>query len=830
MKRIYKVLAICICILVFLTLLAAGFVYNLFRREVPPANATIQLAGLERSVDVIFDRRGVPHAYGHSDEDLARVLGYLHARDRLWQLDLVRRAAAGQLSEIFGESLYNFDVFKRVIGLRRTAQKLEKSLDKNSLKIIQAYCDGVNAFIDAAGPLPTIEFRVLGYQMKPWTVDDVLTLARQTGWQLSGNWDVEVLRAAVAAERGEEAMWAVLPRHRDPGPYIIPPDQKSYSKGADNSQPSEKKHARAFSTDSIDGLLALLDINRRDREFPAGVASIPMASNSWVLSPSKTKSGGAMMCNDPHLDMLLPSVWHEAHLHGDDIDVIGVAFPGTPMIVLGHTPQVAWGATTTCADTQDLYAIVTDSDHPGKYLYDGQWRPFEIADEKIRIRTKNGHEERTVRVRLTVHGPIITDQLGFADKLPPLAMRWTGYEKSDEMDALFRMAKAGDTKSLLDAIGRLKVPIQNWVYAGSDGHIGYIAGGLLPIRKKGDGTMPVPGDDPEYAWAGFVPHSELPQITDPPAGFIATANNKVVPQDYPYIVSHEYAPPYRAARIVEVLRAGEKFTAEDVARLQMDTKLLLGRRLTPFFIKAYENAGTKGDERIGKLVEMLKKWDYSTNTDEVAPAFFHEAYRQAFRLTYEDEVSPKLWRELREEGTAYIGFDNGIEEDFALFDDRRTADKVESRDDILVAAMSEAIGVLESELGPSIENWKWGKLHTILFDHPFGGQHPMLRKTFSLGPYPLAGSRDTVNNGYFHWWAGPYKISVGPSLRHIVDYGNMASCKFTITIGQSLHRLSKHYSDQVMDWIEGRYHPMPTLRSDVDAAAEGKIEFRPGDK
>jgi len=827
MSRIYKVLGLCIGLLVLVTLLLVVYAYSLVRREVPPNNATVLLTGLEQPVEVLFDQYGVPHAYGHSDKDMLRVLGYLHARDRLWQLDLLRRAASGELSEILGESLYNFDVFQRVIGLRRTAQKLKQSLDKEALQTIQAYCDGINAFIESAHKYPSIEFRILGYRMKPWTPEDVMTLARQTGWDLSGNWNTEVLRAAVAAERGQEAMWSILPKHRDPGPYIIPPDQKSYRQGRNNVEPSPVQYAWKPARENIDGLLALLEIDRSVREFPGGVASVPMASNSWVVSPAKTKSGGAMLCNDPHLDMLLPSIWHEAHLAGDNINVIGVAFPGTPFIVLGHTPDVAWGATTTMADTQDLYAIVTDKEHPNKYLYDGKWLPFETIDEVIRIR---GKEDRAVKVRLTVHGPIITDQLELAEKLPPLAMRWTGYEKSDEVGALLRMAKATGSKSFLDALSGLKVPIQNWVYADRAGHIGYIAGGYLPIRNKGDGMEPVPGDDPEYVWKGFVPFDELPQISDPPAGFIATANNKVVPKDYDYIVGTNYAPPYRAMRIAEVLSSGGKFTADDMARLQMDTKLLLGWRLAPYFIFSFEEAGPKNNERLSKLVEKLRNWDYSTGPDSVATTFFLEAYRQTFRLTYEDEVSPKIWKVMRESSAALNSFDNGIEENSELFDDRRTKKRVESREEILVAGMVEAIKVLESELGSSIEEWKWGKRHTIMFDHPFGSMHPLVRKALSLGPYPLAGSRNTVNNAYFRWWSNAYKISAGPSMRHIVDYGDFASSRITTTVGQSLHRLSKHYSDQVMDWIKGRYHPMLIQKEQVEKVAEGKIMFKPTGK
>jgi len=830
MKKIYKVLFLCIALMAVIVMGVVGYMYFLLDREVPPDNARVELAGLSAEVEVVIDRWGVPHIFGSSDKDLARVLGYFHARDRLWQLDLLRRAAGGCLSEILGEALYDYDVLYRVIGLRRTAEKIVKTLDKDTLEIIDAYCDGVNAYIKSAPRYPTVEFRILGYEMEPWTPVDVLTLARNTGWNLAANWNVEMLRFAVAARVGDERMWEIIPRHGDPGPYIIPEVRRDYKKidgriDDGGSVPGEQGSLPAgMDTGRI---TALLKLDRKSRQTAASIAGAPMASNSWVLSPSKTASGGAILCNDPHLELLLPSVWYESHLRGDDIDVTGVAFPGTPFIVLGHTPDVAWGATTTMSDTQDLYKLVTDPGRPGKYYYDGRWVPFEKVVEIVRVKIKGEIRERRLEVRSTVHGPVITDAVDFGKNTSPMALRWTGYEASDEVGALFGMARAKDWTSFREALRGLKVPMQKWVYADRKGHIGYVAGGLLPIRKKGDGSSPAPGDDPEYGWAGFVPYEDNPSVYDPPAGYVATANNKIVPDSYPYIVSTGYAAPYRAMRIVEVLESGDNFNADDMARLQMDTKTKLGERIAPYFIRAYDVGGPADNEKLAELVEKLRAWDFSTSAESMVPTFFFESYRRAFSLTYRDEVSGDLWGAIREEVSVYNGFDNGIENNFGLFDDRNTPDRVEGRDDILVEAMTDAIEFLEDELGSNIDKWKWGKLHTIIFDHPFGGQHPWLRKTLSVGPYPLAGSRGTVNNGFFRWWTSAYKVRSGPSMRHIVDFGNTESNRFTITVGQSGHRLSDHYSDQVHDWIAGEYHPSLTSRSAIENVAEGVMEFVP---
>lgn len=841
MRPIHKWIAGCLFIIVLGTLSALAYGYRVLKSEVPPLNETINLPGLQKPVEVIVDKWGVPHVFGASDRDLVRVLGYLQARDRLWQMDLVRRAAAGRLSEIFGESQFETDAFQRVIGLERFAKNAIGNLDPETLAIMQAYSDGINAFIKEHPDLPTFEFRLIGYKMEPWKPADIIMLGRMTGWALSANWQDEILRYALIAERKAEQGLALLPRHTDPGPYIIPPEEKKYGQGASNMAPAP---IRLATNDGVGAgpracpygptgkhrglpLLKLIEMNEKVRRNIGAVAGSEFASNSWVVSPQKSVSGGAMLSNDPHLELLLPSVWHEAHLVGDTLNVTGVAFPGTPFIVLGHTPKVAWGATTTVADTQDLYLLNVNKENEKEYMFNGKWEPFVIVDEKIRVRKKDSVEERTIKVRISRHGPVITDSLPDLPRdLPPLALRWTGYEPSNEIRALMRMAKSTSWLEFLDALTDLKIPIQNWVYADSNGNIGYIANGLLPIRPKSDGTLPVPGDDPSYEWQGFVPQDKLPQLTNPKSGYIATANNKVVPEnDYPFVVSYRYAAPYRAMRITELLKAKDKLNIQDMSAIQMDNKLLLGQRLAKYFIEAYEKRGDKSNANLAKAIAILKNWDFFTPTSSIATLFFLESYRQAFKLTFEDEMSNVLFDSFREDRGAWNNFDNGIESDFEFFDDRRTPD-VESRDDILQKAMLEAVNNLSRDMGQNVDLWKWGKRHTITFNHPFG-QVETLKKLLSFGPYELAGARDTVNNGFFNWFVHPYVVWEGPSLRHIVDFGKMEDSRFTITVGQSGHRLSNHYSDQINDWISGNYHPTVLTREAAQKIAEGSIKFVP---
>ncbi len=784
----------------------------------------IVLEGLDGVVEVFFDRYGIPHIEAKSERDIARVIGYLQASYRLWQMDLARRMATGRLAEVFGEDLLSADTFYRVIGLNRFAKRAPSEMDPATVALIQAYADGINAWLKENKRFP-FEFRVLGYKMEPWRVEDTIAIARYMGWELSANYMVELLRYALIAERGEEIGWALFPRHRDSGPYIVPPSEVKYSRGAPRKIPQVPfKRYTGLNSAFVGELLAR---SRTAHSAASAFASVPVASNNWAVSGSRSESGKPLLANDPHLDLNLPSVWWEAHIKAGDLEVVGVMFPGTPQIVLGHNRYIAWAATTTLTDVQDLYIERVNPDNPSQYLYNGSYEKFRVYTEEIFYRSEGGMKVKQIEVLESRHGPIINSIADFLpEDAPPLALRWTGWEISNELKGFSIFTHARSWDEFKEAFRYYKVPVQNWVYADVEGNIGYIAGGLTPIRLNHGGSLPVPGDDPRYEWAGFVPTDELPQLFNPKQGFVATANNKVVPPEYPYPYSDTYIPPYRASRINELLGEKEKFSLDDMERIQLDTYSKQGERIAPYFVRACQKRGYPQDSLKGKACGVLGEWRFDTGVDSTAALIFYEAYRQSFAFTFKDEMSPEIFEAFRENFEAYNTFDNLIEEGSVFFDNRETEVR-ETRDNALTAGFEKAVEVSEERFGKQIEKWRWGRVHTVLFDHPFGQASGIMRGLLSLGPYPLAGSRETINNGYYSYFNEPFSVKGGPSLRHLVDMADVEGARMVITTGQSERRLSPHHQDQVSLWVGGEYRPMLMSWEKIRGLSEKHLTFLP---
>lgn len=809
-KRFVISSAFCILTSAFINLSGCKVVKYYINPGMLPKSGTIELKGLSAEVEVRVDEYGIPHIKTASIEDAVRVIGYLQAGERLFQMDMARRSIQGRLAEILGKDLVDIDRTNRVLGFKRVSEAVEKTMDHESRKIIQAFADGVNEFAASHRKNPPLEFRLIDFEFEPWKVSDTISMALMMGYTLSGNWEHEILLYALSQEIGEEKARKILPLHSDPGPYIIPPEVKKYQKDSllnlNNFTPFIK-----YSGLSQDFLTKLLSQHQKTRKVTGLFSLKPAASNSWVVAGKKTVSGAPILSNDPHLQHSTPSIWWEAHVKIGDMDITGAMFPGTPFVILGHTRHIAWGATTTCADTQDLYIEKLNPDNPDEVKYGDSYEPLQIVTEKILFKKEDGSMgNKEIKVRICPrHGPIINDIIpgGLLDeKTPPIALRWTGYDiTGSELDTFTELMETKTWKGFLKAMKKLGVPVQNWIYADVDGNIGYIANGWIPIRKKGDGTMPMPGWDPEYDWNGLIPQHELPQVLNPSSGYIATANNKVVPfEDYKYMIGARYCPPYRAWRITELLEAKEKLTVDDMKRIQNDIKFKQAERITPYFINAVENE--LGSDSLAKdALTYLKEWDFETSVDSVASTIYHETYYTAFEMTLYDEVSGPIFENLRNDYYIRTEFDNWIEKDGGIFDIRKT-ESIETRDKLLAKSFKKALKSLRSRLGHDMAEWKWGELHQVLFDHPMGPEPSgRARKMFSVGPFAIGGSGGTVNNAGFSFWDEPYLVKGGPSLRHIVDMSDVENAQFVITVGQSGVKRSKHYKDQVDMWMKGEY-------------------------
>ena len=781
----------------------------LSRRRLPQTGGTLRLPGLEAPVEVIRDRWGVPHIYADNVEDLFFAQGFVHAQDRLWQMELNRRIGSGRLSEILGDLALDTDRFIRTVGFRRVAEVEVALLDEDSRRIMRAYAAGVNAYLESGAPLP-LEFTLLRLKPEPWTIADTLVWGKVMAFNLSVNWETEILRARLIDRLGAEKAAELEPYYPKDNPGVIP-SEVDYSRLTTDILEHYKQAARWLGTSG------------------AGVGS-----NNWVVDGTRTTTGKPLLANDPHLALQMPSVWYENHLVGAGYEVTGVSFPGVPGVIIGHNNHVAWGVTNGFPDVQDLYIERLHPDDPHKYEFKGEWHDAEVVREEIRVK---GQEEPVVEeVVITRHGPIITNVL--PEELrrdgAPLAMRWTALDPGTLFSSILQLQRASNWDEFTAALRYWDVPAQNFVYADVEGNIGYYLPGRIPIRARGVGLVPVPGWTGEYEWTGYIPYEELPHAFNPAEHYVATANNRIVGNDYPYFVSADWMNGYRARRIVDLLTAKETLSADDYAAMHMDLCSLPGRAMA-----GYIGALEPEDERCRQAVEFVRGWDHELTPDTVGGTIFEAFQLQLLRLTFAD----KLGQELAE---AYIGTGfhptlaptNGFmgravtvllrlleNETSPWYTDTGTG-RERTRDEVLLLALARTVEELSAALGDDVSQWLWGRLHEATFAHPMGQVKP-LDQVFNRGPFPIGGDTDTVCQAAFVP-GKPYAPTAWvASYRQIVDLSNWDRSQAIHTNGQSGQPGSAHYDDMIESWLTGKYHPMLWTREQVEREAEGRLRLEP---
>ncbi|HHJ06877.1 MAG TPA: penicillin acylase family protein, partial [Anaerolineae bacterium] len=508
MRTIIRILIGLVLILVVAGLLAFAYL----RSSLPKTSGTVKAAGLDGQLEIVRDKDGVPHIFAATDHDAFFALGYVHAQDRMWQMEFQRRIGAGRLSEILGDATLDTDKFLRTLGTYRAAKSAWPGLSQTSKDALQAYADGVNAWIDEGHVLPP-EFLILGVKPEPWTVYDSIVWTKMMAWDLGGNYDMELLRVKLTQALGPERAAQLLPAYPKDGTTIL--------------------NAAEISANTSDTLLNI-DTQLQTLFHLRGV---DVGSNNWVVSGKLTESGLPLLANDPHLGARIPSIWYLAEIQGEKIHVIGPTFPGMPIFPIGHNEHIAWGVTNVGPDVQDLYVEQVNPKNLNQYKADGKWVDMDIVEEPIYVK---GQDDPILwAARSTRHGPLISDVSGSAPM--PLAMRWPSLDPNDTtVDSFLNLNYAADWQEFTKALSLYVAPSQNFVYADKEGNIGYYAPGHIPIRSKGQGLAPVPGWNDEYQWKGWIPFEDLPHAYNPEKGYIATANNKVVPDEYPYFISAEW--------------------------------------------------------------------------------------------------------------------------------------------------------------------------------------------------------------------------------------------------------------------------------------------------
>ncbi len=827
--RVGRIIRWVLATVLILVIVAGGAFTWVARRSLPVTSGRLTVSpagpglasGVSAPVNIYRDSYSVPHIFAQTMEDAFFAQGYVQAQDRLWEMDLSRRAVRGRLAEIFGESYVSADVFLRTLGFLRTAEGTYGLLDAGTKSLLQAYADGVNAFLkDAGGELP-LEFTILGYKPDPWTPVDSLAIGKYMAWVLGGNLSTELFFMALNTKVGPERAAELFPVYPEYGPITIPSSQSATPVSRTDEVEEETSLLAQSPALPLQTFLDMADTIDQSR-FDA--STFGLGSNDWVLSGSRTTTGQPLLANDMHLEIKQPAIWYQNHISvAGKMNVTGVMFPGIPGVVAGHNDHIAWGETNVGPDVQDLYIEKPNPKDPTEFEYEGKWEKATVIPEDIKVKGKTQPVHKEILV--TRHGPIITGLFPGADQ--PLALRWTAYEKSFEVKAILAMDQARNWQEWTDALKYFWTPAQNFVYADVDGNIGYKANGLYPIRKKGNGLFPVPGWAGEYEWQGYVPMDQVPTLFNPPDGFIATANNRVAGPDYPYFISSEWSSPYRIMSIRSYLTSKPKLSLDDMQALQNYTGNAQAKLLAPVIQKALKEkdvlaeAGLPADQQTAAKAALVALDSYFTKeifndaAGSVGPSVYHDLYRKLLEATFQDEMGPDLFKRYIGAGTATNTLDRmltGADPNQKWFDDIATSGKVETAGDCIRKAFGMAVAELTKVAGPDEAKWTWGRLHTITFDHPMGARKP-LDKLFNVGPLPVDGSWATPKAESFSLGSAPFPVTSAAPWRFTVDLSAMGGAgqgsMDVMAVGESGQRFSSHYADQRNLWMSGKYKTMP---------------------
>lgn len=818
--------------------------YSIARSALPQLEGKLAMPGLTAPVTVIRDGHGAPTIEAANLQDLFFAQGYVTAQDRLFQMDGMRRFAAGDLAEIVGPSQLEHDRQQRILGLRQAARKTIETVTAEDRARFEAYSRGVNAFIESHRDRLPLEFRILRYTPQPWTMEDCALLGAYMVEDLTTTPRHALTREKILAKIGPEltADLYVNMSWRDRPPTVTQPtlDQTPNLNDDDDNEDSgpDSSVARAtFREDligdigaaSVGRILRRLMSARNDIALLSGSAPaffddppLRLGSNDWVVSGAHTVSGKPLLSNDMHLGFQMPNLWYEAHLRcvaagcvnsgSGNFDVAGVTLPGYPYVIVGHNQRLAWGFTNIGPTIEDIY--IENFNSSAQYLTPDGWKEPEHRREIIHVKAK---PDVVLDVQLTRHGPIVSDLV--PGETRKLALRWTLYDGI--RDPFFQVDSARNGDEFLRAFSQFDAPGQNVVYADVDGNIGYHATGKVPIHKSGDGSLPEDGSNDDHEWVGYIPFDKLPSVFNPPSGIIATANGRIAPTKYPYSISTEWEAPWRTDRIYRVLASGKKFSAADMLTLQMDINSDLDRLFAERFVYAVDHAKNPS-ARAKAAAEVLRQWDGRMTADSAAPAIAEQSREELTRLLLEPKLgaAPKdplqlkstlSWKSYRWMMST-IWLDNVVEHQLK----RWLPDGYANYDELLAAAVNSAVS------GPDVPRdlnaWKWGSFNAIEIQNPVLGQIPILEHWTGPGRQDASGGDYTVKAMH---------KTYGPSERITVDLADLDQSTLNLVTGETGNFLSPYYMDQWDAWYTGFTFPWPFSPEAVQKTTAHKLELEP---
>ncbi|MBZ5527101.1 MAG: penicillin acylase family protein [Acidobacteriia bacterium] len=769
-------------------------------RPLPQIDGSLSLPGLQQSVTVDRDDWGVPHIRANSLSDLAEAQGYVVAQDRLWQMDLLRRVASGELAEIFGERALKVDRRFRILGLRRAALRDASQMDPQSRLLLESYARGVNHFIDTHRNNLPLEFTLLRYKPRPWEPADTLVITGYMYQTLTSTWEAELSRANVTDKIGPERARELFSQQSDLDfPVVGAVPRGSSDDSEDNDDEDE------MVPDTI--LKARLSTSPLP-PVPPSLTTLPemlwpsvhswlqgtnedihrgFGSNNWVVSGAHTASGKPLLSNDTHLELSVPSIWYQMHLTAPGWNVKGFTFPGAPLVIIGHNDRIAWGFTNNGADVQDLYIETLNPAKPDEYLVNGQWRQMQIEKELIVVRN---HPAEIFSVGITRHGPIV-----LREHQKAWSLRWTALEPGALLHSYLWLGRARNWDEFRNEMKLVWGPAQNAVYADVDGNIGYLMAARVPIRKKGRGEVPVPGDSDDYEWTGYIPFEQLPQLFNPEDGLIATANARVVGPKYKPYLTDRWEAPYRTARIHDLLAGKIGLRPADMLAVQTDVfsypHLFLARQLL-----ASAKIAQPSDPRAREMLLRLKDWDGAASADRPETAFLEAARREASNLLLEPFIGDDARFYQGETFKSYLWRSPIFLQKILTERPARWLPKsFQNYDQFLAAAADKAVARLERESGSgSIRSWPWKRFNSLEMLHPLG-REGLLRWLLSAPAKPQNGTHFSIRAA---------NVNTGPSMRFTADLSNWDNSLMLLPGGQSGQPGSSHYLDQFPYWLDGR--------------------------
>ncbi|MBN1300567.1 MAG: penicillin acylase family protein [Melioribacteraceae bacterium] len=787
MKKWIKVI-IGIFITVFILLIGLyALSHRMLSSSLPDYEGILSSNEIKSSINIYRDSTAVAYIESEHETDAAFALGFVHAQERMFQMDLMRRAGEGRLSEILGSKTLPFDKMFRTIGIYKSLLDNYGKFSDDTKTMLESYSNGVNAYLKSTEDY-SFEFKVLGYTPYEWMPVHSLLVAKLMAWELNVSWWTDIAFSHIVQKFGVDKTKEILPDFEENSPTIIP------------------EHIASAGEISLD----IVATDRDFREF-MGMEGTHIGSNNWVINNKKSESGKVIIANDPHLSLSIPAKWFVSVIRAGNWNADGFTLPGVPAIVIGKNQDISWAITNVMTDDADFYIEKFDSTRT-RYLVNDSWKGLSIRKDTIKVKDSSSV---VFEIRETHRGPVVSDihpyKILYPDtiqNITDISMKWTALEFSDEYKAIYGVNTASNWEEFTEALKNFTVPGQNFIYGDKNNNIGYVCAARLPKRTGNSPTLVYDGTTDKNDWQGYVPYSEMPKLYNPEQDYIASANNKTV-KHFPYHISNIWEPPSRIDRITSMINSKKQINFNDCVKMQMDFQSAYAPLIVEKIINAFDNTKI-ADNNLNLAINLLDEWDFVMEKDSQAPAVYLVFLQKLIENIFMDEMGDKLFKEyVFISNIPYRIVTELMNGKKISWIDNISTENVESLEEIIRKSMVDALEFLETGYGDNITYWQWSKLHSLTLRHPFSGTSFLIDKIINAGPFELGGDGTTVFNTEYSF-TKPFEIKLGPSMRYIYDFADPEAFYFILPTGQSGHLMSDHYSNMTYGWIEGRYFKVNT--------------------